>query len=341
MLRSSIKAAAAFAAIASLLLSSCSKTSSLPEGLYAVITTPKGDITLSLAYDKTPLTVGSFVGLAEGKLGAAKGKPFFDGLTFHRVEPAFVIQGGDPAGNGTGGPGYEFPNEIVPELRFDSAGVLGMANSGPDTNGSQFFITLKEAAFLDGNYTVFGRVVAGQDVVSRIAVGDKMTRVRIIRQGAAAKAFETDQASFDRRKAAIAAESAKKAEATRQASIDEINKRWPDLARGPDGIFSKILKAGSGAPPVKGASVSVNYKGMLIDGRVFDQSSTHGGPFKLEVGLGKVIPGWDSTLLSMKPGEKRFVVIPPELAYGSRGAGGVIPPDSFLAFEIELVSVGK
>jgi peptidylprolyl isomerase len=322
-------------------LGSCSGTGAgaMPAGLYAVLKTAKGDITIKLTEEQTPLTVASFVGLAEGSLGPKKGARYFDGLAFHRVEAGFVIQGGDPKGDGSGGPGYEFPNELVPGLNFDSEGVVGMANAGPDTNGSQFFITLAPASFLNGGYTVFGKVTEGMDVAKKIAVGDKIAKVTILRSGTVAKAFKADQASFDARKATLAAANAKKAAAAREATIAEIKKQWPDLARGDDGIFSKVTKAGSGATPPSGATVSVNYKGMFLDGKVFDESAKHGGPMDFQVGQGKVIPGWDRTVQKMRTGEKRFVIIPPELAYGSAGAGGVIPPDSFLVFEVELVGI--
>ncbi|HEY1848698.1 MAG TPA: peptidylprolyl isomerase [Opitutaceae bacterium] len=176
----------------------------LPDGLYAEIATPKGKITCRLEYQRAPLTVTSFVGLAEGTLGPRRGAPFFNGLAFHRVVPGFVIQGGDPLGTGEGGPGYQFADEVSPGLSHASAGVLSMANDGPDTNGSQFFITLGPAERLDYLYSVFGRVVEGSDVPARIVQGDKMT-VRIIRVGAAAESFRADEASF----AALAARTPK------------------------------------------------------------------------------------------------------------------------------------
>lgn len=170
----------------------------LPPGLYAEFTVARGGrVVAELFYDKAPLTVTNFVGLAEGKLGPTPGKPFYDGLYFHRVVPDFVVQGGDPLGNGQGGPGYEFPDEFRRELRHDAVGILSMANAGPDTNGSQFFFTLQPVARLDFLHSVFGRVVRGVELLPRIRQGDGI-KVKILRIGAAAEAFPTDKAAFDK-----------------------------------------------------------------------------------------------------------------------------------------------
>jgi peptidylprolyl isomerase len=333
-----VLAATTFALIAAGLVS-CQQ-SNLPDGMYARFSTPRGRITVRLEFEKAPLTVCNFVGLAEGSLDATKGTHFYDGLVFHRVEPGFVVQGGDPAGNGTGGPGYQFADEINPELKFDSEGVLGMANAGPNTNGSQFFITLKDTSFLTGHYSVFGKVVEGMDAVKKIVKGDKLDKVEIIRVGAAAKAFKSDQAAWNDRNAAILESVKKLASARQEADLALIAKQWPDLVKGSDGIFQKTLKPGSGATPQKGQSVSVNYKGSFLDGKVFDASSLHGGPFSFKIGAGQIIEGWDRVVSTMKKGEKRFVVLPPELAYGQTGTpGGPIPPNAFLAFEIEVVDI--
>jgi len=168
----------------------------LPEGLYADFSTPRGEIIAELYYTRTPLTVTSFVGLAEGTLGPLPRKPFFDGLTFHRVVPGFVVQGGDPLATGAGGPGYTFPDEFSPGLRHDQAGVLSMANSGADTNGSQFFITLAPVNRLNYLHSVFGRVVQGTAILPAIQAGDKMT-VKILRLGPSAKAFRADTETFN------------------------------------------------------------------------------------------------------------------------------------------------
>jgi peptidylprolyl isomerase len=312
----------------------------IPEnGLFARIATNQGNIVVRLEYQKTPLTVCNFAALAEGKMNAAREKPFYDGLTFHRVIADFMIQGGDPLGNGTGGPGYRFPDEIDPGLKHDGPGILSMANAGPGTNGSQFFITHTATPWLDGKHTVFGRVIQGQNVVDAIKQGDKIEKVTIIRNGPEANAFKADQAAFDallreKNSAAMAA-----ARARRETDIAEITAKYPDLTLSPSGIRYSILKAGKGEKPQAGAAVAVNYKGMFLSGDVFDNSDLHGGPLELQAGARQVIPGWDETLLDMRPGEKRLVVIPPELAYGERGAGDVIPPHTFLVFEMELAAI--
>ena len=173
------------------------------DGIYAKFDTSRGEILVRLEYEKTPLTCSSFIGLAEGTLDAAKGKPFYDGLIFHRVIPDFMIQGGCPLGTGTGGPGYTFPDEIDPSLQHTAPGKLSMANAGPGTNGSQFFITHVACPWLDGKHAVFGEVEEGQDIVDAIKQGDKLKKLEIIRVGEKAKAFKADQAAFDKYKAAL------------------------------------------------------------------------------------------------------------------------------------------
>ncbi|HRU28619.1 MAG TPA: peptidylprolyl isomerase [Treponema sp.] len=320
-------------------VNSLPQDANLGDGLFARISTDRGDIVIKLEYKKTPLTVCNFTGLAEGKLNAAGGKPYYNGLTFHRVISDFMIQGGDPLGNGTGGPGYKFPDEIVDDLKHDGPGVLSMANAGPNTNGSQFFITHKATPWLDGKHTVFGHVVEGQDVVNAIQQGDKIKSITIIRNGAEARAFKNDQAAFDSLLKNAAAAAAERITAKRQADLTLIATKYPGAQTTANGIRYLILKEGTGPKPQAGNTVSVNYKGMFLNGETFDASDFHGGPFQFQAGAGRVIPGWDQMVLDMKKGEKRLVVLPPELAYGERGAGGVIPPNAFLVFEMELVAI--
>jgi peptidylprolyl isomerase len=266
-------------------------------------------------------------------------RPFYNGLTFHRVEPNFVIQGGDPLGNGRGGPGYQFPNEIDPTLRHDGPGVVAMANAGRDTNGSQFYITLRSAPHLDGGYSIFGRVVEGQNVVNAIRVGDRIERVAIIRNGLAALAFRADQAAFDSLLRNINAARAAESEARRSADIAEIQRRYPNAVVTSSGLRYIIQQQGSGAKPTTGRTVRINYKGTLLSGRVFDNSDLR-GPLEFQVGSRQVIPGMDQAVLDMAVGEKRIIIIPPELAYGNVEMGnGLIPANSFLVFEIELLGV--
>jgi len=308
------------------------------DGLYAIMETPKGQIVLELYYKKTPLTVCNFVGLAEGTLDATKGKPFYDGLNFHRVIADFMIQGGDPNGNGTGNPGYKFPDEIDPSLKHDGPGVLSMANSGPGTNGSQFFITHVATPWLDGKHTVFGKVIAGQDVVNKIAVGDKIISVTIERRGTEAKAFTASQADFNKYLAGLDDRKKASLEAGRKTILAQIAAKWPNAKKADSGVFYEITKAGSGDGVKAGQTLTVKYKGFLLDGTVFDDSDMH-KPLTFQAGRGQLIPGFDSQALEMKVGERRTIVIPPELAYGAAGAAGVIPGNAYIAFDLELLAV--
>lgn len=310
------------------------------EGLFAVIETAHGDIVLELFYEKTPLTVTNFVGLAEGTLDAAKGKKFYDGLKFHRVISDFMIQGGDPLGTGTGGPGYRFADEIVEDLKFTEPGLLAMANAGPGTNGSQFFITHVPTEWLNGNHTIFGKVVdkASQDVVNKVKQGDKMKSINIFRQGEKANAFTATQKDFDER-SAVLDEKVKKAYAEKmKAKIEEVKKAFPNFEEDSNGIFYKITKAGSGEKCGPGKNVAIEYKGYFIDGTVFDKSAGR-GPLEFQTNSGRMIPGFDIAVKDMKLGEKRTVVLPPNLAYGERGIPGAIPGNTYLAFDIELTSI--
>lgn len=305
-------------------------------GLYAKFNTSKGSILVELTYDKTPGTVGNFVALAEGNLennAKEQGKPYYDGLKFHRVIADFMIQGGCPLGTGTGSPGYSFEDEFHPELKHNKPGVLSMANSGPASNGSQFFITHVATPWLDNKHTVFGNVVEGQDIVDAVAQGDIIETLEIIRVGAEAEAFKAVEAfrTFEGAREKRIAE----AKAAQKAALDEVAAGYDET---PSGLRYKILQTSTGKSPAKGAKVSVHYKGQLLDGTVFDSSYKRKQPIDFSVGVGQVIKGWDEGIMLLKVGEKARLVIPSDLAYGASGAGGVIPPHATLIFDVELVS---
>lgn len=308
----------------------------LPDGLYATLTTSKGSIVLRLEYQKAPMTVANFVGLAEGRLKAASGKKYYDGLKFHRVVENFMIQGGDPTGTGTGGPGYSFPDEIVADLKHAAPGVLSMANSGVDTNGSQFFITHVATPWLDGKHTVFGRVVSGQEVVNSIKAGDVMRSVKIARVGKDAQSFAVTQESFDKLVQTAKARAGEALKAARDRDLAAIAARWPNATVTSSGLRYVVMEKGSGPSPKDGTKVTCHYKGELLDGTVFDDSYARGQP--AEFAIGKVIQGWNEALLTMKKGERRLLIVPPELGYGERGYPGVIPASAFLVFDVKLIS---
>lgn len=307
------------------------------DGLYAKFHTPKGEILVNLEFEKTPGTVGNFVGLAEGNLeneAKPQGKPYYDGLKFHRVIPDFMIQGGDPQGTGVGGPGYQFEDEIHPELRHDRSGVLSMANAGPGTNGSQFFITHTETPWLDGKHTVFGYVVEGQEVVDAIKQGDHIEKLEIIREGDAAENFNAVE-SF---RVFNGAKEEREAAARKQQE-ELLGELAQGFEKTESGLRYKFIARGSGAQAEKGKRVAVHYKGMLPDGTVFDSSYKRKEPIEFPLGMGHVIEGWDEGIQLLKVGDQARFVIPPHIAYGQRGAGGVIPPNATLIFDVELVEV--
>ena len=311
----------------------------LEDGLYAELKTTHGAIYLRLEYERVPLTVANFVGLAEGTIEFENraAERYYDGLTFHRVIEDFMIQGGDPRGDGSGGPGYSFPDEMVPELTHDGPGVLSMANSGPHTNGSQFFITHVATPWLDGRHTVFGRVVHGQEVVTAVQQGDAIEELNILRIGKGAEGYLVDQARFDALLEQVGGRSQRAAAEGRSAAERIVAANWPDAVATDTGLRYVITAAGTGTgKPQSGQTVTVHYTGKLLDGSVFDSSHARGTPAQFTIG--QLIPGVDEALMDMVDGEQRTVIIPPELGYGRRGVPGVIPPNSFLVFELELIS---
>lgn len=324
-----------------LLLGENSMAAELKDGLYAKFNTAKGVIICELEFEKTPLTVTNFVALAEGtkELGGGAGTtgtPFYNGLTFHRVIPDFMIQGGCPLGTGTGGPGYTFPDEIDPSLTHSGPGILSMANAGPGTNGSQFFITHVATPWLDGKHTVFGKVVEGQDIVDAIAGNDGLESVEIVRVGAAAEAFVASEETFNTLLSTMEERAKEKELKAMEAAIAEIKERFPDAITTPSGLKYVVVEEGAGDTPAKGAVVKVHYTGKLLDGKKFDSSVDRGEPIEFPVGQGQVIQGWEEALLSMKKGEKRVLIIPSDLGYGPAGRGP-IPPNATMVFDVELV----
>ncbi|MFM2265708.1 MAG: hypothetical protein RLZ77_1128 [Bacteroidota bacterium] len=353
------------------------------DGIFVEFETAKGKIVVQLEYQKAPITVANFVALVEGNHPNVsdeklKGKPFYNGLKFHRVIKDFMIQGGDPAGNGSGGPGYSFKDEIVPEFKFDKGGILAMANSGPATNGSQFFITHKETPWLTGKHTIFGYVTVGQDVVNAIVQDDLMTKVSIVRKGAAAKAFNAVKTfsdyfankAEDDKKMAEEQAAAKAKQAEEQAAAKRLydEKMAPVKAKkvayltemraaataSATGLAYKTLIPGTGVKPTDGTTVYIHYAGYLEDGSLFDSSITEvvreyerydenrasqNGyqPFPFQYGKKDgLIPGFLEGIGNMTFNEKAIFFIPANLGYGERGAGGVIPPNANIIFEVQL-----
>lgn len=309
----------------------------MENGIYAKFNTSKGAILVKLTHDLTPGTVGNFVALAEGNMEnkvKPQGQKFYDGLNFHRVIADFMIQGGCPKGTGTGDPGYKFDDEFVPSLKHDRPGVLSMANSGPGTNGSQFFITHVPTPWLDGKHTVFGHVVEGQDIVDAVAQGDALESVEILRVGEEAQKWNAIEAFIGLKGARMKREAALKAES--EAKMEQ-------LAAGFDktesGLRYKMIQKGEGKRAEAGKTVSVHYEGSLENGKVFDSSYPRKKPIEFKLGIGQVIEGWDEGIALLQVGDKARFVIPSDLAYGPSGAGGVIPPHATLIFDVELMDV--
>lgn len=349
-----------------LIATSCTdKYEKLTDGLYAEIVTTKGTILLALEYKKSPITVANFVTLAEGTNTFVsddyKNKSFYDGLKFHRVVENFMIQGGDPLGNGTGDAGYKFKDEFS-DLKFDKSGLLAMANSGPGTNSSQFFITHVATPFLNEKHTIFGHVVEkGMDVVNTIVQDDVINAVKIIRKGEDAKKFDAVKvfsdyfsiASEDQKKQAkIDAEAIQKVVSDKLAFLTATKLK---ATKTPSGVQYSVLVKGSGKKPANETSVLVAYSGYLENGELFDSSDVENlkafGKLDLQraaqngyqvlpyvVGKpGQMIPGLEEILNKLSIGDKAVVFIPSNLAYGENGAGNVIPPNANITFEVELL----
>ena len=360
--------------ILSLGLASCQENNypNLEKGVYAEFNTNKGVFVAKLYHEETPLTVANFVELAEGRNelvdSAYKGKKYYDGLTFHRIIKNFMIQGGDPLGTGSGNPGYTFPDEFSDNLKHDKKGVLSMANSGPGTNGSQFFITLKETPWLDGKHSVFGEIAIGQDVVDSLGLvetskpGDKPVEAIVINKLNILRVGGDDVISFN--DAMVKAEEKVKEEQAAKEAVAIITAETlaSDIAKAeemPSGIKVYFNKKGKGVKPNEGSKIKMNYAGYLKDGSLFDSNleeiakkynnfdhrrADAGGYQPIPTDYSKnaqLIPGFREGLLMMSVGDKTTILIPSHLAYGERGIPNLIPPGSDLIFTLELVEIVK
>ncbi len=355
------------------LLSCNDKYPDLKDGIYAEFITDKGTIVTELYHEDAPATVANFVALVEGNHPMTDttyaGKPYYNGLKFHRIIKNFMIQGGDPKGTGSGGPGFKFHDEFS-EKKHDTIGILSMANSGPNTNGSQFFITHIPTPHLDGKHTVWGRTVIGFDVIDAIAgvpmldarAGKPkedlfMQQVNIIRKGSAAKkydaasAFTEELAVYEKKKTEEAVAKAKVL-AEVKAGFD---KKRADTEKLASGLEIHWDHKGDGEQPAIGSTFKAHYAGFLENGTLFDTSREEiaksqgqfdhrrkdaGGYAPMQRKYSpdeKLIPGFKEGLLKMSVGDKATLFIPSHLAYGQSGIRGVIPPNSDLIFEIELV----
>ena len=343
----------------------------LGDGLFADIETTKGHIVVKLNYKEVPTTVANFVTLAEGKNNFVKveykGKPFYNGTIFHRVIDGFMIQGGDPTGTGMGDPGYRFEDEFVPSLRHNKKGILSMANSGPNTNGSQFFITQVPTPHLDGRHTVFGETVKGEEVIDAIAKAPrngqdrpnediKIKNITIVANGKDAQKFDAVKV-FDSYFKSVAEREKEKEERVKRASakfLEEIKVQEPQAKVLPSGVKIFTINNGEGKQPKQTEFAMVNYAGYLRNGALFDsnikeveesygkyqamreqQNGYQPIPFPYTPSA-QLIPGFKEALLTMKVGDKIRVFIPATLGYGESGAGDVIPPNSDLIFDIEI-----
>ena len=317
------------------LLFSTFAIANLDNGIYAHLTTNKGEITVELAYKKAPLTVTNFIALSEGTKTSNKdlGTPFYDGLTFHRVIDEFMIQGGDPKGNGTGGPGYMFADELT-DLIHDKPGVLSMANSGPNTNGSQFFITHVPTPWLDGKHSVFGSVVEGMDVVNLIKQGDILETVRIERVGEDANQFVANEDSFNE----LISKANEKILASlkhRQKDFESyVTSAYPGASENELGYFTRVNKHGDGVFPKNGQIVSVD---IALKANSGDVMRSAGSPIPFTLGNGEIISIIETNIQEMTISEERTVIATYESVFGDAPSGN-IPQDAFIIFELILLA---
>lgn len=357
-------------ALVALLIQSCntSPRPDLGDGVFAKIDTDLGAMILQLEYQKVPVTTANFVSLSEGTNAYVsdelKGKPFYDSILFHRIIKDFMIQTGDPQGTGMGGPGYRFKDEFDKSLSHNDKGILSMANAGPGTNGSQFFITHAPTPYLDGRHSVFGKVIEGLNIVDSIAnVATESDRpiedlyikhISIFRNGSDAVAFDANKVMADYFKE----EEVAKVEYEEKNSVwaKEAESQKADAKFTDSGLGVYILKEGNGDKIKNGDMVNVSYAGYFDSGAMFDSnieniSFEHGkfsenrknaggyNPIPMECSMeANLITGFKEGLLLMEVGQKVRLFIPPHLGWGENGAGNVIPPNANVIFDVEIVS---
>jgi cyclophilin family peptidyl-prolyl cis-trans isomerase len=333
----------------------------LPRGLYAELTTTRGVIVINLEFKRVPMTVANFVGLAEGTIrnqALPPGTPYYDGSPFHRVAPGHVIQAGRPVSKIASTPGYSIPNEIDPALSNGREGMVGMANGGPNTGKSQFYITLGDRSYLDGDYAVFGEVVRGMDVVRSIVQGDVIETVRILRLGEEALAFRPTSESFRQMRREVWARVRAEEEARSQEDQAYLDACYSQAITTEPGWRYIVIREGDAAPLVPGDTVRVRYTGRTVRGMAFASTAAEGAPhfflpgdeagevFTYVVGTTHVNPGFDDAVAAMTRGEKRLVIVPAELGYDPVGFYGhprrgeprfVIRPRSILIYEVEVL----
>lgn len=340
-----------------------SKGLKLEKGIYAVMQTTKGDIVLKLHHEKAPLTVANFVGLAEGKFKAFDTinykKPFYDSIVFHRVIANFMIQGGDPTASGSGGPGYRFWDETSPKDKFNKKGLLAMANSGPNTNGSQFFITHVPTQHLNGKHTIFGEVIEGQDVVDAIQQGDVLKSVKIIRKKVKLKPTKVFKAKYEelaekvekerlkaqkasaKNKVRVVEAKAKSEEEYKSYFYDIVKEIEPNAIQTESGLVYVVKEEGEGDFPVQGDHVSLHYLGEFIYGGKFDSSYDRNQPLAFDYLIMGLISGFNEGVGLSKKGAKIDLYIPYYLGYGKVGRGPSMPEYSDLIFRLEILDIKK
>ncbi len=299
-------------------------------GIYAKIETSEGFVVFYLDYKNTPLTTTNFINLAESG--------FYKGLKFYRDIENYALFCGDPLNNGTSDAGYNFPMEINEQLSHNQSGILSMDGISTLSNGSRFFISKSADPILDSKYSAFGFIVEGDKVLKKLTRKDSIISIEIIRTGPGATSFLSDEAEFNRLSSVMLSRELESFRVTNPDVVTAIETLGENVKKTLTGIYYKISEKGSGEKAVKGDFVSVNYTGKLIDGTIFDSSISRGTPFEFSVGKRSVIYGMDETLLDMSIGEKRTVIIPPELAYGEN-QNGPIPPNSWLIFELEFLGI--